>query len=123
MPTLPPFTAETTIGRQITSRFLVYVRRYDVVQQPNPANRVHQGIYPEQNTGMFLLRRAFRSNDEMSGDIVPLDQLRSLADVAPRFGEKAEPKFRNTTSLTYATEFWLNKYFDKELLFYALSEQ
>jgi hypothetical protein len=51
---------------------------------------------------------------------VPLDQIRAQADLAPRFGAKANPKLTSSTSLVYSTEFWLNKYFDKEL-FYALS--
>ena len=38
MPSVHPYTAETTEGRQITSRFLAYVRRYDIIQQRNPTN-------------------------------------------------------------------------------------
>ena len=120
MPSAPPYTAETTVGQQITSRFLAYVQCYDVIQQWNPTNAAQYGIYPEPNTGLFLLKRAKRANGEEAGDIIPLDQLRSFADITPRFGEKADPRFTNSSSLTYATEFWLNKYFDKQL-FYTLS--
>jgi hypothetical protein len=120
MPSSHPYTAETTAGRQITSRFLAYVRRYDVIQQRNPTNALQQGIYPEPNSGLFVLKRAKWSNGEEAGDIIPLDQLRSLVDLELRFGEKADPRFTNSSSLKYATEFWLNKYFHKEL-FYALS--
>jgi hypothetical protein len=120
MPSAPPYTAETILGQKITSRFLAYVRRYDVIQQRNPTNAAQHGIYPEPNSGLFLLKRAKRANGEAAGDIIPLDQLRSIVDIAPRFGEKADPRFTNSSSLTYATKFWLNKYFDKEL-FYALS--
>ena len=72
--------------------------------------------------GLFLLKRAIRSNGEKAGDIIPLNQLRSLVDtgIAPRFGEKANSQLTNTNSLSFASEFWLNKYFDKEL-FYSLS--
>jgi len=83
-------------------------------------NAAQHGIYPEPNTGLFLLKRAKCANGKEAGDIIPIDQLRSFVDIAPRFGEKADPRFTNSSSLTYATEFWLNKYFDKEL-FYALS--
>jgi hypothetical protein len=120
MPSAPPYTAETTIGQQITSRFLAYVRRYDVIQQRNPTDAAQHGIYPEPNTGLYLLKRAKRASGEEAGDIIPLDQLRSFVDIAPRFGEKADSRFTNSSSLTYATEFWLNKYFNKEL-FYILS--
>lgn len=120
MPSSHPYTAETTAGRQITSRFLAYVRCYDVVQQRNPTNAAEQGMYPEPNSGLFLLKRARRANGEEVAGIITLDQLRSFIDIAPRFGEKAEPRFTNSNSLIYATEFWLNKYFSKDL-FYALS--
>jgi hypothetical protein len=120
MPSVHPFTAETLPGHQITGQFLAYVRRYNVVPQRDPANHTRQGMFPDPNTDLFLLKRAMRSNGEMAGDIIPLNQLRSLVDVAPRFGKKANPRLTNTNSLSFATEFWLNKYFDKEL-FYALS--
>jgi hypothetical protein len=121
MPSVYPFTAETLQGHQITNRFLTYVRRYNILPQRDPANHTQQGIFPEPNTGLFLLKRALCSTGDIAGDILPLDQLRSLVDIAPRFGEKANPQLTNSNSLTFATEFWLNKYFDKEL-FYALSQ-
>jgi hypothetical protein len=120
MPSAHPFTAETLSGHQITNQFLAYVRRYDVLHQRDPASRTRQGIFPDPNTGLYLLKRATRSNNELAGDIIPLNQLRSLVDVAPRFGKKANPRLTNSNSLSFASEFWLNKYFDKEL-FYALS--
>ena len=121
MPSAHPFTENTPLGHQITGQFLAYVRRYDVVPQQDPANHTRQGMFPDQNTGLFLLKRATRSNGEMAGDVIPLNQLRSLVDIAPRFGEKANPRLTNSNSLSFATEFWLNKYFDKEL-FYSLSQ-
>jgi hypothetical protein len=77
-------------------------------------------MFPNRNTGLFLLKRTFRANGEIAGDIIPLNQLRSIVDIAPRFGEKADSRLTNTNSLAFATEFWLNKYFNKEL-FYTLS--
>jgi len=94
---------------------------YDIVPQQDPANHMQQGIFPDSNTGLFLLKRATHSNGEIVGDNIPLDQLRSLVDIAPHFGEKADPHLTNTNSLSFATEFWLNKYLDKEL-FYSLSQ-
>ena len=114
-----PFTDDTPLGHQVTGRFLAYVQRYDVVPQRGPAGAQH-GMYPDSNTGLYLLKRAVRSTGEVLGDIIPLDQLRSLADVSPRFGEVASPRLTNTNSIVFAKEFWLNKYFDKEL-FYILS--
>jgi hypothetical protein len=115
MPSAHPFTEETLPGHQITGQFLAYVRRYDILPQRDPANPTQQGMFPDPNTGLFLLKKATRANGEMAGDIIPLNQLRSLVDVAPRFGKKANPRLTNANSLSFATEFWLNKYFDKEM--------
>jgi hypothetical protein len=120
MPSSHPFTADTLLGHQITGQFLAYVRRYDILPQRDPANHARQGMFPDPNAGLFLLKRATRSNGETAGDIIPLNQLRSLVDLAPRFGEKANPRLTNANSLSFAPQFWLNKYFNKEL-FYSLS--
>ena len=109
-----PFTDDTPLGHQITGRFLAYLQHYDVVPQCDPTGAQH-GMYPDANTGLYLLKRAVRSTGEVLRDIVPLDQLRSLVDVAPHFGEEAGPGLTNTNSIVFAKEFWLNKYFDKEL--------
>jgi hypothetical protein len=53
------------------------------------------------------------------GDVVPLGQLRALLDLVPRFGAAANKRLTKETSLELSLEFWLNKYFKKEL-FYAL---
>jgi hypothetical protein len=76
----------------------VYLQRYDVVPQRDPTGAQH-GMYPDSNTGLYLLKRAVRSTGEALGDIVPLDQLRSLVDVAPRFGGEAGPGLTNANSI------------------------
>ena len=108
------------ITRHVYDRFLAYIRRYDVVKQPNPHNPSLRGIYHEPNTGLYLLKKSTRANGEWLGDIVPLDQIRAMADVTPRFGAKANRQLTCSSSMAYSAEFWLNKYFDKQL-FYALS--
>jgi hypothetical protein len=85
-------------------RFLAYVQCYDVVPQRNPTGTQY-GMYPDSNTGLYLLKRAVRSTGEVLGDIIPLDQLRSLADVAPRSGEEASSELTNTNSIVFAKEF------------------
>jgi hypothetical protein len=67
---------------------------------------------------MHLLKRARRSDGSIMGDIVPLGQLRKLVDLVPRFGKQANRQLAKETVLEYSSEFWLNKYFEKEL-FYA----
>ncbi len=67
---------------------------------------------------MYVLKRACRADGSIMGDIVPLAQLRTLVDLVPRFGKKANRQLAKETVLEYSSEFWLNKYFEKEL-FYA----
>jgi hypothetical protein len=68
---------------------------------------------------MYVLKRSRRSDGMIIGDIAPLGQLRALLDLIPRFGADASKRLTKETSLEYGLEFWLNKYFEKEL-FYAL---
>ncbi|KAH9010154.1 hypothetical protein EDB85DRAFT_1880639 [Lactarius pseudohatsudake] len=102
-----------------TDLFLSYVQRFDIVPQPNPVAPAQRGVYPHPSTGMYLLKRARRNDGAIMGDIVPLAQLRALVNLVPRFGEEADKRLTKETALEYSSEFWLNKYFDKEL-FYAL---
>ena len=76
-----------------------------------------RGLYPEPLAGMHIVRRARRMNKDPMGDIIPLDQLRSLVELTPRFGKQADRCFEKTNSLEYGTEYWLDKYFDKEIFF------
>jgi len=79
-----------------------------------------RGHYPEPSSSLFVLKRARKSNGTQVGGIIPVQQVRALVDLVPRFGKKADQRMTSNTSLIYSEEFWLNKYFDKEL-FYALS--
>ena len=69
---------------------------------------------------MYVLKRAVRADKTHIGGIIPLQQTRELVDLVPRFGAEADRRFTYANSLEYSTEFWLNKYFDKEL-FYTLN--
>ena len=105
-----------------TDLFLTYVRRFDIVPQLNPAVRApstRKGLYPDPSTGLYVLKRSQRSDGTAMGDVVPLEKLRTLLDVVPRFGEDANKQLTKETSLEFSLEFWLNRYFEKEL-FYAL---
>jgi hypothetical protein len=102
-----------------TDLFLTYVRRFDIVPQLNPAVQASSTRKPDPSTGMYVLKRSRRSNGTTMGDVVPLGQLRTLLDIVPRFGADANKQLTKETSLEFSLEFWLNKYFEKEL-FYAL---
>ena len=93
---------------KVTGRFLAYVRRFDCQSQP------------DSTTGLYSLKRARRSNNELIGNIVPLDQIRALVDIEPRFESKADPTLTKGSSAAKSSEFWLNKYFHKDL-FHALA--
>lgn len=100
--------------------FLAYIQRFDIIPQLNPlisGSTTQRGQYPDPSSGMYVVKKATRSNGTPIGDIVPLNQLQSLVDLTPRFGAKADTRFDKTNSLACATEFWLNKYFDKDLFF------
>ena len=115
------YPLDSKLGSQITGRCLAYVRRYDIIPQPNPANSAQRGPYPERSTSLYLLKRAMRTNGDVKGDIVAVDQIRALADVLPRFEKAAAQQLTKANCMEYSEEFWLNKYFDKEL-FLALTQ-
>jgi hypothetical protein len=69
---------------------------------------------------MFVLKHDLRQDGSIVGDIIPLSQLRALVELTPVFGEKADCRVAKELSLEYSMNFWLNKYFTKEL-YYALT--
>lgn len=95
--------------------FLAYVQRFDVIptgtlrSQPDPAS------------GMYALKRSVCSDGSRMGDVIPLMHLRSTIQLVPKFGATADPQLTMQTSLEYCTEFWLNKYEQKES-FWALHQ-
>jgi hypothetical protein len=114
-----PFDPQAPSGK----RFLTYVQRFDIIPHLNAAvsgSRSLKGPYPDPISGLFALKRSKRSNGVLMGDVVPLDQIRTLVDLTPRFGKEAHRGLTKENSLSYSSEFWLNKYFNKEL-FLALS--
>ena len=93
--------------------FLAYVQHFDVVRQSNPAN-----VSPV--TGMHMLKRAVRGNGQRIGEVIPLTRIRSPAHLVPNFGREAHSRLTNLSSYEFSNEFWLNKFWSKEL-YYALS--
>ena len=51
------------------------------------------------------------------GDIVPLDQVRTLVELTPQFGNEADRRLTQMNASAYCSEFWLDKYFTKDLFF------
>ena len=79
------------------------------------------GLHPEPTTGMYVLKCAWWNDGLIMGDIMPLTQLQTLVGLVPHFGKVADRQLSKETVLEYGSEFWLNKYFDKELV-YALKK-
>ena len=74
----------------------------------------------EPLTNMYCMKPAQRSDGSAMGDVIPLGQVRALGNLIPVFGEVAEKHFMKETVSDYASEFWLNTYFDKELAYSLL---
>ena len=66
---------------------------------------------------LFVLKQALQADGTPLGDIIPLMQVHALADLVPRFSTKADEQLMKQNSLVYSTEFWLNKYFNKDSYF------
>ena len=91
--------------------FLAYAQCFDVVPQVNPKFSSRAGLFPEPAAPMFILKQLVCAGGVPLGDIIPLLQLHSVADLIPRFGTKADSQLTKQTSLAYSAEVWLNKYF------------
>ncbi|KAG1808474.1 hypothetical protein EV424DRAFT_1574242 [Suillus variegatus] len=89
----------------LSDRFLAYVYRFDVIPQG--------GSDREPSTQLHVLKRARRSNGTRVGDVVPVTQLRAPVNLVPRFGVSADNRLTPYNSMEHASEFWLNKYWDK----------
>ena len=68
---------------------------------------------------MYVLKNATQSDRTPISGIIPLQQVCTLANLIPQFGDKADQQLTKTNSFAYSREFWLNIYFDKEFV-YAL---
>lgn len=87
-----------------TDIFLVYVQRLNVTA-------------PDTASGLYGLKRAVRTNGMRIGDIIPLAHIRSPAHVIPRFGRAANARLNSKTSQELSSEFWLNKYWNKQFYY------
>lgn len=94
--------------------YLVYGQRFDIVSQlPSPA--ALPAKIPDPVTGMYVVKRALRTDGSRLGDVFPLSRLRVPVELCPRFGQKADSRLTATNSFEYTSEFYLNKYSDKQV--------
>ena len=83
-------------------RFLTYVQRFDIICR-------------EPSTQMHVLKRAVRSGGQRLGDVIPVSQITAYANLIPRFGQHADSRLTSVNSTEHSREFYLNKYFDKNI--------
>lgn len=96
--------------------FLSYVQRFDITpQSPSTSISAPKGPHPDPVTGMYSLKRSTRSDGSRCGDVVPLSQCRVPINITPQFHNKADSHLTMDNSLEISTEFWLDKYFHKDL--------
>jgi len=100
--------------------FLVYAERFDILPQPTSYGSTTRGCCPDPVTGMYVVKRSSRSSAARLGDVVPLSQARIPAPLIPRYGNRADPKLTAQNSLEFSTEFYINRFFDKELYYFML---
>ena len=103
--------------------FLSYTQKFEIVPQINEklsGSSRRKGPYPHFASSMFVLQRVRHPNQDIAAEIIQLKQVRTLIGLIPVFGEAADRRLTKETSLEYCRQFWLDKYFDKEL-FYALT--
>ncbi|KAJ3888382.1 hypothetical protein GG344DRAFT_53732 [Lentinula edodes] len=108
-----------------THCFLAYCERLDIVNQPPPplqyqhlpCYRACPFRYPDYSTGCYVLKRARRADGTPMGDIIPVSQFRSFADICPLYRGNPHPSLTKSTSQYHSDEFLLNKFFNKETFF------
>ncbi|KAG2151769.1 hypothetical protein BD769DRAFT_1341691, partial [Suillus cothurnatus] len=51
------------------------------------------------------------------GDIIPVTQFRVPINIVPHFGSNADNCLTPYNSIEHLSEFWLNRYWDKNMFF------
>ena len=100
--------------------YLIYAQRFNIVPQLS-ANPPARAAIPNPVTGLYILKRATRTNQSRFGDILPLYHCCMAVHLVPRFGAKADPTLTYATSTERSRELFLNKYFDKDVFQYLRS--
>ncbi|KAI6008820.1 hypothetical protein F5J12DRAFT_905190 [Pisolithus orientalis] len=80
----------------------------------------HFLVYIQHATHLHILRHAKRANGQCLGDDILLSQVWVFAHLIPCFGQTADNRLMAYNSFEHSTEFYLNKYFNKNMYF-ALS--
>lgn len=96
------FCPITTLSYSET--YLAYVEYLDVVTL-------------NDSTGIYIFRHVRQVNNDWIGNIIPITQIVAPVHLIPHFGPKADPQLMMQSGINHATEFYLNKFWNKELFF------
>jgi len=80
-------------------------------------------VIPVPVTDMFLVQCHLKSDHTHLGDIVPLDSVRQVIQLIPKFGREVSATMNCDNSLQLACEFYVNNFADKETFHAILSYQ
>ncbi|KAG1902222.1 uncharacterized protein F5891DRAFT_1186802 [Suillus fuscotomentosus] len=97
-------------GNALQDCFLTYVHRFDSVTLLGSDGR-------DLTTQLHVFKRAKRSNGTRLGDVILLSQVKSPINLIPRFGSIADNRLTTSNCMEHCSEFWLNKYWNKQSFF------
>ena len=97
--------------------YLVYVQHFDIIPQTTTTPPTHAAV-PDPITGLYVFKRALRTDESRIGGIMPLSHCRIPVQLVPRFGPKADIRLTSKNSMEWSREFFLNAYFDKDIFQY-----
>jgi hypothetical protein len=80
-------------------------------------------VTPAPVTDMFLVHRRVRSNNTALGDIVPLESVRQVIQLIPKFGQQVSASMNCDNILQLGREYYVNNFADKETFHAILSYQ
>ena len=82
-------------------KYVVYMQCFDICNKDSMSQ-------------LQILRHAKRMNGQCKGDVVPLGQLRAFVHLIPCYGASADPCLTSFNFFKHSSEFYHNKYFDKD---------
>ena len=97
--------------------YLLYAQRFDTIPQLTITPPTRAAV-PDPVTGLYILKRALRTDQSRIGGIIPLSHCRMPINLVPRFGAAADTQLTSKSSMERCREFFLNAYFDKDIFQY-----
>ena len=80
-------------------------------------------VSPSPGLEMFVVQCRRRSNSLPLGDIIPLDHMRQVVQLVPKFGAQVPVNMMSDNCLDVGYKFYVNSFADKETFHAVLSYQ